>query len=458
MHMIIYVALFASIYGVLNWGVPKTLVRVYLPVLLLLPDTYHAITPGLPDPSFNQAAMIPLAAMAFMLYGKNWKPSINDLMMICFAGTVFYSEFRAAGYSEAQNLLFVMLFGVISPYFVARWVIVDDRMDVQVAKVFVLILTGLAIFGFFEAKMGFNPFLATLGKFFPGQGYWVTTFRHGLARVAGPYAHAILAGVIMCVAFRFQRWLQWGGFWEPKWSFWPKHPGTKAQTITAALVLGSLMTVARGPWLGGIAGGALVWISRAKKKWLALALVSFVGVVGGVGGKVGMDAYLDIKPGQEITDSQESALYRAELTEKYKNIVLDNLWFGWGRNTWPKVGGMSSIDNYYLLLSLMHGLTATLLLVALMAWTMLRCLIRGMKEPARYNSLSFCFLGIMALMFVSLGTVYLGENLIPIFFFVAGWAEGHLQRPLMSEPSMATENAQQVVQETKTFRFKHVIS
>lgn len=151
-------------------------------------------------------------------------------------------------------------------------------------------------------------------------------------------------------------------------------------------------------------------------------------------------------------------MYRAELTEKYKAIVLDNLWFGWGRNTWPKVGGMVSIDNYYLLLSLMHGLTATLLLVALMGWTMLRCLIRGMKEPARYNSLSFCFLGIMMMMFISLGTVYLGENLIPVFFFVAGWAEGHLQRPLMSEPSQATDLATKVADEPKVFRFKHVIS
>ncbi|MDX1670455.1 MAG: hypothetical protein R3194_13620, partial [Limnobacter sp.] len=134
MHMIIYLALLASLYGLHKWGVKDTLIKVYLPVLLLLPDTYHAITPGLPDPSFNQAAMIPLVAFAFLKYGRNWRPSVTDLLMLSFAAVVFYSEFRAAGYSEAQNLLFVMLFGVISPYFVARWVIGSESMDVAVAK------------------------------------------------------------------------------------------------------------------------------------------------------------------------------------------------------------------------------------------------------------------------------------------------------------------------------------
>jgi len=63
-------------------------------------------------------------------------------------------------------------------------------------------------------------------------------------------------------------------------------------------------------------------------------------------------------------------------------------------------------------------------------------LIQGMKEPAGHNSLSFCLMGTIASVLVSLVTVYLGENVLPAFFFILGWAEGFLQDP-DSDPGLA---------------------
>jgi heme A synthase len=141
-----------------------------------------------------------------------------------------------------------------------------------------------------------------------------------------------------------------------------------------------------------------------------------------------------------ITASQESALYRKVLMEKYLDIALEHAWLGWGRNTWPKVDGMESIDNYYLLLSLMHGLPASALLLALMLWMAVRLLRQGLTEPSGHNSLSFCFLGMIISVIVSLATVYLGENVLPALFFVLGWAEGFLHDPA-SDPGRASVNA-----------------
>jgi hypothetical protein len=141
-----------------------------------------------------------------------------------------------------------------------------------------------------------------------------------------------------------------------------------------------------------------------------------------------------------ITASQESALYRKVLMEKYLDIALEHAWLGWGRNTWPKVDGMESIDNYYLLLSLMHGLPASALLLGLMLWMAVRLLRHGLTEPSGHNSLSFCFLGMIISVIVSLATVYLGENVLPALFFVLGWAEGFLRDPA-SDPGLASVNA-----------------
>ncbi len=428
MSLIVYFALIAAIVASTKMTPGRAMVAVYLPVLLLLPDTFHAVTPGLPDPSFNQAAIIPIFAVAFMRYAKDWKPSIADMLVIAFTGSIAYSEYLAAGYSEAQNLIFTMITGAMAPYLLARMTIARERLHVQTARCFAGILFGLAMFGMFEAKFGFNPFIAILERFFPGQGGWVTTFRHGLARVAGPYSHAILAGIMMGFAFRLQRWLEWGGHWEPRFKR-VSIPWSKPKFITVWLVIGCAMTVARGPWIGGFVGGALAMVSRSKNKKKALIIMITLMVATGVPASIAFSNYLDVAPGMPMTDSQESAIYRKVLMEKYQAIALEHAWLGWGRNTWPKVGGMESIDNYYLLLSLMHGLLATLLLVTIMFWLSIRLVLHGLKEPPGHNSLAFCFAGMIIGVFVALATVYLGENVLPAFFFILGWAEGLLQDP-----------------------------
>ncbi len=453
MSLVIYFALVAAVLAVMRMTPGRATVAVYLPVLLLFPDCYHAFTPGLPDPSFNQAAILPIITVAFLRYARDWRPSVTDLLAIGFASSVAWSEYINAGYQEAQNLIFAMLTGAIAPYFLARWCIARERLHVQAARVFTGLLFGLAVFGLFEAKFGFNPFLATLGPFFPGQGGWVTTFRHGLARVAGPYAHAILAGIMMVLAYRLQRWLEWGGYWEPRFTR-ISLPWRKDRVISLWLFIGSVMTVARGPWIGGLLGGAFAWIGRSKNKRRSLLIMLGAGLLIGVPAMLMFASYIDVQPGMPMTQSQESAVYRKVLMDKYMDIALEHAWLGWGRNTWPKVGGMESIDNYYLLLSLMHGLAATLLLLALMLWLIGQLLRQGLREPAGHNSLAFCFLGMIISVLISLATVYLGENVLPAFFFIAGWAEGFLQDPA-SDPGL--EKAGSELQTPRSHAFRHVM-
>ncbi len=121
-------------------------------------------------------------------------------------------------------------------------------------------------------------------------------------------------------------------------------------------------------------------------------------------------------------------MYRKVMIERYIDIAIEHTALGWGRNTWPKLPGMASIDNYYLLLSLMHGLVATGLLLFLFAWQGGRLFRRGMAEAHDSNSLALTFAGILLAVFVTLGTVYLGEQVMPALFLILGWSEALLQR------------------------------
>lgn len=429
MHLIIWLGVVAGLVAVARMSPGRALIWIYVPVLLIVPDTFHAITPGLPDPSANVAVMIPLFFATLAAYARFWRPSPADVLVIAIASAMTWSEYLAAGYSEAQNLLSGTLFQIIAPYLVARLAIDREGLHVDMAKRVVIIMFAIALIGLFEFRFGWNPFLTLPERtLFPGQGLgWVTTFRHGFARVAGPYAHCILAGMMMIMAYRLNRWLEWGGHWEPAFRRFPDLPLSKGRIITIVLLIGSITTIARGPWLGGLLGALFVNAGRHPKREKAFAIGLGALLLLSVPGYLAFQAYLDVAPGMEATLSQETAMYRKVLFEKYYLIALDHAWFGWGRNTWPKVAGMASIDNYYLLLSLMHGVLTTALLAALIGWMCVRLFRKGMAEPAAESSLAFTFLGIILAFAVSMVTVYLGENVVPAFFLLLGWAEGYIQ-------------------------------
>jgi hypothetical protein len=239
------------------------------------------------------------------------------------------------------------------------------------------------------------------------------------------------------VAFGLQRWLHAAGHWEARFVRWPALPWGKARVITGVLVLGMLMTVARGPWVGALVAVALFAVGQAANRRRALIVAGAVVAVGALLGAWMLNDYLDIKPGTVMTMSQESAFYRKVLFEKYFDIAMNHAWFGWGLTTWPKVRGMESIDNYYLLLSLMHGVPAMLMLVLMMLGSAVQCVRRGLAEPPGRLSPAFAFAGIFVAIFVSLGTVYLGEQVIPTLFFMLGWAQGWLRRGLAPPHGLA---------------------
>jgi hypothetical protein len=403
---------------------------VYLPVMLLLPEYYRWVLPGLPTHlTFSQVAVLPIAAVYF-LRRPRWRFSPGDLLVLGFALQLPYSEFRNAGYDEAQNLMFDMAAWIVLPYALTKALVEPLGLRAVFARRLVFLLFCVSVASIFEFRLGTMPPRLILDRFFPGQGTgWVTTFRWGFARVAGPYGHAILAGIIFMIGFRIQRWLDWSGLWEPKFRKLPALGLSKARAITLGLFVGLLITMVRGPWIGAILAAGVTAIGRSqnrKRAFLGLAAaIVFVGVPAGVA----LYKYAAVGRAQAKTPTQETAAYRKELIDKYVAIALQRKAWGWGRNTWPKVDGMRSIDNYYLLLTLMHGLTAVILLLTIFVATIVRLLVTEMRRPPprlRGSSLGFTLAGIYVGIAFSIATVYMGNQLIPLFAVLTGWSEGYM--------------------------------
>lgn len=457
MSIIVYAAMLVAWFFAVKRGPGQSMLLVYLPCLLLIPDFYRCVVSGLPHLSFNQAAIVPVFVVGWLAHSRGFRPSLMDGMVLLFGVWVGLSDTLARGFTESKNLIVAMVCSVVMPYLCARLIIPAEKLDVKAGRAFVFMVFIAAVVGLFEFKLAYNPFHATWGKLFAGQGSgWVTTFRHGVPRVAGPYSHAILAGIVMMMAYRLQRWLDISQHWEPRFARLPSLPASKARIITVSLLIGLIMTVARGPWIGALVAAAIGFVGQAKDRKKALTLSATILGGGGIVGFFLLQSYLDIRPGMAMTQSQESALYRKILFEQYLDIALSHAWLGWGMTDWPKVRGMESIDNYFLLLSLQHGLVATGLLLGMMLLGTAQSLVLGMRHPAGSSEsvLAFTFAGIFMAVLVSLGTVYFGEQAMPAFFFILGWAQGARFSTHGHRPTQAVESTTQV----SPGRFRKVIS
>jgi len=403
---------------------------VYLPTLLLLPEYYRLDLPGLPSPTFSQAAAIGTAAAFFARGAPGYKFSVTDLLVLSFVISASVSEFLAGGYWDAQNLAWNLGTWIGLPYLFAKSMVEPLNLRIRFAKTVVLLLAAVAVISLYEFRFGATPWRMVFDVFFPWGGRsWVTTFRWGFARTAGPYGHAILAGILMVVAFRLQRWLEMNKAWSGKTRIAPWLPISQARLITWVLVAGVIMTMVRGPWIAAVLASVLIVIGHSRHRGIAIAGAATGSVIIGIPLVRIFYNYVSVGREGALTVAQESAAYRWELLGEYGGIAMEKFWFGWGLTNWPKVLGMPSIDNYFLLLLLMHGVLGLLFFVSILISMLIRLLLRGLREPlpATGSSLAFTLASMYVIYIVSIGTVYLGLQAVPMLFLITGWAEGYLR-------------------------------
>jgi hypothetical protein len=435
----------------------RAFLDVYIPVLLLLPMTYRWVLPVVPDPTFEQAAIIPIAVVYFLRRHPRWEFTVTDGLVFGLSVWMVVSEFVNVGHKEAQNILFDTVCTVVLPYVLTKALIEPLRLRTALARRIVILLFAVCIISIYEFRMGQSAW-AWMGRLFPGQGTeWYTTFRFGFTRVAGPYAHAILAGLVLMIGYRLQRWLEWSGGWGPTFRLLPWAPISKARTITLALLAGILMTLVRGPWLGGILGAVLTNIGRARNRERAMLWVLACGVLLVVPAAMVLRSYVSVGRAGAITETQETAAYRAELVDKYVAIAEKKMIWGYGRNTWPKIHTAPSIDNHYLLLWLMHGIGAVVLLVAIFGVVATRLVRTDMRLPApppSGSSFGFTLAGIYLALFVTIATAYMGLQAIPLFAILTGWSDGYLLRARETEPMPVL----QLAMAGRQFAFRRVVT
>ena len=433
---VVFVATILCLLVIQRRGLETAFLWVWIPAFLALPFVFWVRIPGLPDPNFMQAAILPLLFVLARDHLHRMRLGPMEALMLLYMAIRVFADFLSRGYSDAQNYGFYLLTCVAGPYLLGRYVIASRRMDIATAKAFVVMFLIFFPMFLYEAKFWVSPIYKILSPLFPS-AFSGLSLRWGIARTAGTFEHPILAAIMVIAVYRLHRWLSWQGEWDrpqpgplARLQAWSRRlPLPFHWQISVVLIVMALMTISRGPWIGGLAAAVVVAAGNARNRPRALVLVGLAMVVAGAAGKFALDAYITPAEGEILSGEAKTMLYRKELVEKYQAFLLDRMWWGWGLTDVPKIPGMESVDNAFFLMALQHGIVAPTVFVVMFLYAIASQLRFGLRAPAGQAPIGFTFSGIYLMCFMAFATVYMGAQTEPMLFLLLGWGESIKNRP-----------------------------
>jgi hypothetical protein len=416
-----------TVFTMLRTTAEKAVMSVYLPVLLLWPFGYGWKFKGV-GIDLLMAVALPLTLVLVWRAAPGWKFSLLDLLLLLYIFSATLSEWRADGQSSGLVQLVASIWDVVPPYVIGRYVVERRGARVPFVRRIVFLMFLVSLLSLYEYRMEANPFRMLAGSLTHLPSEWGIQIRWGFGRIAGPYAHAILAGTLLVAGLLLCMWLTSRGHWDMKFQAFRWLPGKKSTYITLGLLGGVWMTQSRGPWMGGVFGLLLLLAGRARnarralRRSLLLALAVFAVFA------FYTSRYTDTHQ-VAATQDQENAIYRRELIQNYTPVVETGGLLGHGL-LFPSVEGQRSIDNQYLNIALQQGylgLGIFLLIIGVTGWRLSRAAMRSSSEEDL--TFSFCLLGVFASICMTISTVYLGAQLNTFFFLLAGWAQAIRPQP-----------------------------
>jgi hypothetical protein len=445
---IFLIPFFFSLFFLIQGRSDLAFLNVYLPCLLLLPSYYLIRLPHLPPQSAAEWALFPLG-IVLLFARRSWPPLRRmDLWVVFFMLSMGASELlRETSPKDGLALFANMFVQMFFAYLVGRCLIEPD-LRVATVKRIVLLLLCLTPAILWEYRMGQNPWIDGAHRIFHYEIGSFVQIRAGHARVQACFGHAILAGIIFFIVFLLNTSL--GDIYKrDKVRLGPLFSSLERYHVPAILLLlFLLLTRSRGPMIGAAVGFSILQIPKFRNIKTGAAVVALLLVIAGVFANSYFNKYTGVSDVSSSDEQQSSAAYRRELAINYKRITDTGGWLGWGALSFPKVAGQASIDNYYLLVQLGQGKIGLYLFLLIAAESLFaagRSAVLFRAHESRF--FAFICIGALAGLFLSLYTVYLGDQVVQVCFLLIGWSQSLQDTGEVDHPSVAEK-----------YRFKRVFA
>jgi hypothetical protein len=399
---------------------------VYLPALLLIPNGFAARIPHVPPISAAQAALIPIGIVALFRLAKKGFPSFMDILVFLFVASICVTEVLRERVTNdglfAATESFLSIFVV---YAVGRTIIEPDLRKQTVKQIVILMLL-LGPIGLVEWRLGQNVYgLIGQNIFHVYETHATVQYRAGRGRISVSFNDAELAGVAIGMTLALNAWLVFlaknrSDTQENRVMRWIERfhvPGV-------LLLLYLLATQSRGPLIAMSAAWLVLQLSKFKKRRVALLAIALVLGSGVYWGYTRYLKYTSVATAAEIADEmQGSAVYRRRMNILYEPIANAGGWFGWSKLSHPFVPGMVSIDNEYLLVHVAYGWSGLTIFLLIVFETNRKLVVQiWRRQPDEEQVFAVSLLSAMAVLFIAIYTVYMGEQLPQFAFLLIGWS------------------------------------
>jgi O-Antigen ligase len=429
----------------------SALINVYLPTVLLLPQYFELRFPHLPPLTFAGVAILPLGVALLVNEGRRWRLDWMDVLVVLFAASAAISEGMSQSLAEGtwtqiftspavalpsslNNGIFQLFEGMttmVLPYMAGKLLIEQGGYQGQPTRKpflrrMVILLAIVAAVSVTDFLTGKSTWQTLFNHFFPTQPQeWPMQVRWGFGRIAGPFAHAILAGMMFLMGLIYCIWLR---LFAPEWGtrkVFKEFSLTLRGLVLWAIVAGLLMTQSRGPWIGAVLALIFVFLMGTFPMGKAAAIFFVLMAALSVAGYYYGNKYTESKQDQVTSEGQQNAIYRRNLIRNFIPVVMQRKAFGWGITTHPTANGQDSVDNEYLLLSVTQGFTGLGLFLAIAAACGGRLLwLAARPNSAEDKGLVIAHLAVLIGLMTTIATVYLGEQVFLLFFLIVGWVQG----------------------------------
>lgn len=416
-----------SLFFVLQRRIRTAFLSVYLPCLLLLPQEYSLRLPHFPPFSAAEFALIPIGAVALSRLIRSRSFALMDALVIAFVASVGLSEILHQPILNGGILSAVSAFvSMALAYMVGRQLIEPDLRLVTVRRFVILVLLNV-VPGLYEWRMQQNLY-GMFGDKFLGtsfqHGGWVQV-RNGHGRLGGAFVDAEIAGIAFGMTFCLNAWLVYLKRIKARVSLGNALTKLEKYHVPGLVLLACLwMTQSRGPEISLIAGYVILQIPKFRNTKAITVVAAVLLAAGYMEMSSYFESYTNVASYRTLQDQQSSAVYRKKMNLAYAPIAERGGWTGWSVRGIPHVEGLLSIDNQYLLVHLAWGRLGYIFFV-LITWENIRVILariwQAKTKPDRAFAVSM--LATMAVLWITLMTVFLGEQLPQIAFLLMGWIQ-----------------------------------
>lgn len=360
------------------------------------------------------------------------RADLVDILLIGLIGFAFASIWHNHDFNQAIESTGIYAIETLGAFFLARMYITTPERFYQINQWFVITLAALTLFAAYEA-FAQHRFLHEIAKQLTGHDsldfrlYMHYYIRNGIMRATSLFEHPILYGSLLALFFPFAFLLL------------RRTHSVFAGLNVLGLIASMLLTLSSAPLLSLIFQSAIAVLVKfwdsARRFWVALF---FAGLAGALlvnafsnRGFFGiLISYLTFNP--------NTGYFRLLQWEHSMDDIAENPILGigligpglhdWTRPYWIANWFGNSIDSFWLLLTLQHGLFAAALLLFASIYASFNALnlLHKHSDNTRWMVTAWV-LSFFSLILIGFTVDYFGK-LQPLFFFTLGtiaWAKDY---------------------------------